>query len=48
MEARLTQRIDAVEHRLAHQIDGIDRPLDKVEIEHLPQRVAALERKAGL
>ncbi len=37
-----------MERRLTRQIDGIDKRLDAVEIEHLPYRVKRLEMQADI
>jgi predicted nucleic acid-binding Zn-ribbon protein len=54
-ERRLTARMDGlekqikgVETNLSRQIDGIDKRLDAIEIEKLPQRVAAIETAVGV
>lgn len=48
VERRLGHRIDLVEANLTTQIDAIDKRLDTIEIEKLPQRVTKLEIAAGV
>ena len=55
VETKLSKRIDGLEDRiyrvatnLTLQIDGIDKRLDNIEIETLPERVVVLEQHCGL
>jgi len=48
LDKRLTKRMDRMETNLTTQIDGIDKRLDAIEIEKLPQRVTKLEAAVGL
>jgi len=43
VERHLTHHIDRVEANITLQIGGIDKRLDSVEIEKLPQRVTKIE-----
>jgi hypothetical protein len=45
---RLETRIDRMETNLTAQIDGIDKRLDAIEIETLPQRVKAIEKALAI
>ena len=48
LDAKLTGRLDRLERNLTSQIDAIDKRLDAMEVEHLPKRVARIERHLDL
>jgi hypothetical protein len=48
LDKRLSTRIDHLQANLTTQIDGIDKRLDEMEIQKLPNRVAKLEVAVGI